>query len=48
MQGHDRVLSVEKTTENKFLNMYDLQYPKIKWVAMVYITSHPVQCPWKN
>ena len=26
MQGHDRVLSVEKTTENKFLNMYDLQY----------------------
>ncbi len=30
MQGHDRVLSVEKTTENKFLNMYDLQVSKNK------------------
>lgn len=47
MQGHDRVLSVEKTTENKFLNMYDLQYEN-KVVAMVYITLHPVQCLWKN
>ena len=26
MEKHDRVLSVEKKTDNRFLNMYDIQY----------------------
>ena len=26
MEKHDHILSVEKKTDNRFLNMYDLQY----------------------
>jgi len=40
MVGHDHILSVEKTTENKFLNMYDLQYEnKVGGQGVYHIAS---------
>ena len=40
MEKHDRVLSVEKKTENRFLNMYDIQYEnKVGGQGIYHIAS---------
>lgn len=40
MEKHDRVLSVEKKTDNRFLNMYDIQYEnKVGGQGIYHIAS---------
>lgn len=40
MEKHDHILSVEKKTENRFLNMYDLQYEnKVGGQGIYHIAS---------
>ena len=40
MEKHDHILSVEKKTDNRFLNMYDLQYEnKVGGQGIYHIAS---------
>lgn len=40
MEKHDHVLSVEKKTDNRFLNMYDIQYEnKVGGQGIYHIAS---------